>query len=561
MGRIHRYGQKHDPVFLLNLVAGKTREGRVLRTLLDKLERIRKELHSDKVFDVVGRMFEGKSLREYLEQALTEEGAEAVSRRIEGTLTREQVVALAERERRLYGDGGDVKARLEEQTAQQERERWRRLIPGYVRRFLVHAAPLLQLGFDGELDDFFSLVPQKPHALDPLLPFLEPYQPEQCRRLTLSRPTDPASCLFLHPGEPFFDQFRSYVCTRFADAAVQGAVFVDPWADRPYLFHLLLVTVQQQADPQVPAFSRSELLDCQLVGVKQVEGEQVEPCAVEQLLLLRGGAGIPLGARTLASQAAESCQQALVFAREQIAQGLAQKRVQALRDTLPDRLEFAARGYDYQDAELAARRAKLNEKARVGDPRAKGEISRIKDQQRSLLARKEAALAVLRREPELIAPGEATFLVHALIVPSNDPEDRRRHDADIEAIAVRIAWAHEVTSGAVVQDVSTAALAVQAGLVEHPGFDLLSNRPLEGQRAIEVKGRAGVGEIELTENEWVQACNHRDRYWLYVVFDCASPTPRLIRVQDPFAKLIVKARGSVVIDAREILKSAEADPR
>ena len=44
MGRIHRYGQKHDPVFILNLVAAKTREGRVMKTLLDKLERIRKEL-------------------------------------------------------------------------------------------------------------------------------------------------------------------------------------------------------------------------------------------------------------------------------------------------------------------------------------------------------------------------------------------------------------------------------------------------------------------------------------------------------------------------------------
>jgi SNF2 family DNA or RNA helicase len=57
MGRIHRYGQRHDPVIILNLVAGKTREGRVLKTLLEKLERIRRELGSDKVFDVIGRLF------------------------------------------------------------------------------------------------------------------------------------------------------------------------------------------------------------------------------------------------------------------------------------------------------------------------------------------------------------------------------------------------------------------------------------------------------------------------------------------------------------------------
>ena len=37
MGRIHRYGQQHDPVVIVNLVAGGTREGRVLKILLDKL--------------------------------------------------------------------------------------------------------------------------------------------------------------------------------------------------------------------------------------------------------------------------------------------------------------------------------------------------------------------------------------------------------------------------------------------------------------------------------------------------------------------------------------------
>ena len=42
MGRIHRYGQTHDPVVIVNLVAGETREGRVLGTLLDKLEAIRR---------------------------------------------------------------------------------------------------------------------------------------------------------------------------------------------------------------------------------------------------------------------------------------------------------------------------------------------------------------------------------------------------------------------------------------------------------------------------------------------------------------------------------------
>ena len=92
-----------------------------------------------------------------------------------------------------------------------------------------------------------------------------------------------------------------------------------------------------------------------------------------------------------------------------------------------------------------------------------------------------------------------------------------------------------------------------AAHVDNPGFDLLSHRAEQGKRGIEVKGRAGVGDIELTENEWVKACNERQRYWLYVVFDCGTPHPRLLRVRDPFGKLVVKAKGSVRIDNAAIL--------
>ena len=146
MGRIHRYGQKHDPVIILNLVAAKTREGRVLKTLLDKLEKIRKQLKSDKVFDVIGRIFEGVSIRQYMEEALTEEGAQSVAERLEGQLTKEQVQALAERDKRLFGDGGDVCKELPRLRTDIERESYAQLLPGYVRRFISEAAPLLDIG-------------------------------------------------------------------------------------------------------------------------------------------------------------------------------------------------------------------------------------------------------------------------------------------------------------------------------------------------------------------------------------------------------------------------------
>ena len=63
----------------------------------------------------------------------------------------------------------------------------------------------------------------------------------------------------------------------------------------------------------------------------------------------------------------------------------------------------------------------------------------------------------------------------------------------------------------------------------------------------------------MSENEWAKACNLRGGYWLYVVFDCATPYPCLVRVRDPFAKLLARGRETLVysIPQSELLEAAE----
>ena len=122
---------------------------------------------------------------------------------------------------------------------------------------------------------------------------------------------------------------------------------------------------------------------------------------------------------------------------------------------------------------------------------------------------------------------------------------------------MRLAIAHEEAAGATVHDVSKPDLARRAGLGDWPGFDVRSMRPNGKERAIEVKGRARSGGVEVSENEWAKACNLRDRYWLYVVFDCATPRPRLVRVQDPFGRLLARAKGSMIIPDNEIWSASE----
>ncbi|GAC1348264.1 MAG: helicase-related protein [Ktedonobacteraceae bacterium] len=560
MGRIHRFGQKHSSVLIMNLVAGKTREGRVMKTLLEKLEKIRRELGTDKVFDVIGRLFEGVSLREYMEQALL--GNEhTVERKLAGTLTKEQVEALQASQEMLYGegDGGAVKRelpRLRESIAQ---ESYRHLLPGFVRRFLEQAAPLVDIGFEGSLENFFTFRPLKASSLDWLLPRLELYTSQARAACTVYIPRTMAAeeAIFLHPGEPIFDRFRAYICDRFAEDALRGAIFVDPAAAQPYFFHLAQVTVIRQADLTLRPFQQGEVLEARLIGLKQWQDGRIELCAPEQLLLLRGVGELPAACISFAASADDALPAASTFARAQIVEQMAHERRQKLYEDIPERLQFVERSFSYQAADLAELRRKQKEKADAGDSRAKGEVTRVKQRQRELAARKEEARQVIEREPLLIVPGEITFLAHALVVPSSDPEDQLRYDADVEAVAVQEARAFEESLGATVVDVSTAERALNAGLGAWPGFDLLSLRPAGERVAIEVKGRADFGSVELTENEYIQACQQQDHYWLYAVFECAKPRPRLCRVQNPFRKLVAQEKKRFVIDDGAIFAAEE----
>jgi superfamily II DNA or RNA helicase/DNA-binding XRE family transcriptional regulator len=561
MGRIHRYGQKHDPVIILNLVAPSTREGRVLKTLLDKLEKIRKQLSSDKVFDSIGRIFSDISIKAYMERMVSGEDPESIANELEGQLTPEQVKALQEQDKRLYGDGGDVRRDLPRLRESIEHEIYFRLMPGYVRTFITSTAPLIGLDIEGDIGGFFNFIPKAPGALDQLLPAFDAYHPAQARHLSVVRPDDRQSCIWLHPGEPVFERFREIVRQRLGMQALQGAIFVDPTTEEPYIFHLARVTVVRKSDPEFSELAKEETVECRLVAVRQTETAQIKECPVEHLLLLRGGQGLPPQAHRLAVDVDRRRDEARSYLFERVCRSLAAQARENRDIALPERAAFVKRGYNFQEAELAAARQKMTPKARSGNKGAAAELTRIKTQQRELDARRERALAILRREPELIVPGDVDFIAHALVVPTVDPGEIQWRDANVEQVAMDLVKAFEEAEGASVRFVHTPGLAKAAGLPDHPGFDLLSIRPDSSQRHIEVKGRADKGEVEITDNEWARACNLRADYWLYVVYQCGTPIPQLVRVQDPFGSLIARkfseTSGGVKIGPGQIMEVGE----
>lgn len=557
MGRIHRYGQKKDRVAILNLVAGKTREGRVVQTLLNKMEEIRKELGSDKVFDVIGRIFEGLSLNDYIQRAIvSEDAADREALDLAGHLTVEQIRAIAAREEAIFGRGGEVAKDLSKLQEAMHIEEMRRLLPGYVRRYLEHAALTIDVDLVGDLDSTFFLRARRKGALDSVIPLLETY-PEPARaRLTVYRPADSRDAVFLHPGEPVFERMAALAVERCGLAGRRGAVFVDVSASAPYLLHVMRVSVVRRVDEAFPALHQEEVLEQCLVAVKQFADNRIEETSVEEMLLLRPAAKVDAASVGFVAQGNTYRLSAEEFVSGALLHRMSDVRRLQATDRLRYTEEYLRRAYDYQESELASARKRFTERAREGDKRALGELERIKQQQRGLYERRDVAIAQARREAELIQPGQVELIATALVQPSTNPEDVKARDSEVERIAMEISMAFEAAAGADARDVSTPEKARLAGLTDYPGFDVFSRRS-DHERAIEVKGRVESGDVELTENEWAKAINLRGRYWLYVVMNCGSSSPRLFRVQDPFGRLLARAKGSVVLSAAAIREVAE----
>jgi len=75
-------------------------------------------------------------------------------------------------------------------------------------------------------------------------------------------------------------------------------------------------------------------------------------------------------------------------------------------------------------------------------------------------------------------------------------------------VGMQVTMAYEREQGRVPEDVSA----------ENLGFDVRSTDPDSGQkRYIEVKARAKVGPVALTQNEWFKASRFGSEFYLYVV--------------------------------------------
>jgi hypothetical protein len=171
------------------------------------------------------------------------------------------------------------------------------------------------------------------------------------------------------------------------------------------------------------------------------------------------------------------------------------------------------------------------EAAERGDEGARGLLAQAEERHERLVERRQRRREELERQRALTLQG-VERLTSVLLLPHPEreaPEVRRlRPDAEVEAIAMRVAMEHERAAGRTVTDVHEKNL----------GYDLTSLDPDGGElRLIEVKGLgASEGTIILTPNERRVAEDRRDCYWLYVVANCDGDEPELVTIKDPAAR-------------------------
>jgi hypothetical protein len=132
------------------------------------------------------------------------------------------------------------------------------------------------------------------------------------------------------------------------------------------------------------------------------------------------------------------------------------------------------------------------------------------------------------------------------VVPAPLP-DEIVSNAEIERIGMEVTLQYEREQGRTPEDVAAQNL----------GFDVRSTDKAGKKRYIEVKARAGVGPVALTQNEWFKAQRFQDDYYLYAVLNAAHE-PQLYRIQNPASVLQPEEQMEVryLVSVQAILKAS-----
>jgi hypothetical protein len=531
-GRIHRIGQK-EVCHLWNLLAKDTREGDVYIQLLKKLEAAREAL-GDKVFDVLGQLFSGRSLRDLLMDAVRYNEHPEVKAQLEleidGAVDQRHLEHLLA-QRALVRQGMDA-ATVEQLRQQMERAMARRIHPHYVHDFFLEAVRRLGGKLTPREKGRYEISYVPPLLLDrnQQIGIGLPVQPRY-ERICFEKEhvADSPRAELVSPGHPLLEACISLVMERDGAVLGQGAVLVDErdLGGEPRLLFCLEHGLQDgrrtRSGQQQLVSNRLQFLEIGRSGavttagsapyldyrpLKQAEQTLVSPLLAESWLGQDWDAVVLQHAMTtLVPQHLEEVKAERL---ERIA-----KAEREIKARMQREINHWSRRYEeLKLQEQAGKQVRLP--AQVAKERAEVLVSRLEKR----LAQLQAEAQITAKVPVL--KGGALVIPAGLLLAlqgQTDPEGveaaaRKR----VELLAMNAVFEAEKALGRMPKDVSA-----QRGL----GYDIESIDAAGNLFFIEVKGRAdGADSVTLTINEVNVGRNSPHRFRLALVTvdgDQASP--------------------------------------
>lgn len=527
-GRIHRIGQR-EVCHLWNLVAEKTLEGHVYRTLLTKLEAEREAL-GGKVFDVLGalRFGEKQTLRDLLVEAVRYGNDPAVraklDQRIDGSVNAEQIEELVRRNA-LYQ--AEMSIDVREIAEAMERANARRLQPHYIASFFEEA--FTQLGGKlkaretgrYEISHVPSAIRERARIRGRGAPLMNSYERitfERKHRYLDGRP----AAAFIAPGHPLLDATIDEVLHRYRGLLKTGAVLVDDTGavETP---RVICVLEHEIVDGRTTRRDESQTVS------KRLQFVEIDPNGE----LIDGGPAPYLDFRPPVEDEARAIAELMENPwmrsdHQQVAIGYAigtlapkhlgevrertermvDRAIQAVHERLTheiNRLDF-----DYQDQLLAQQAGKTVRRSPESIRNSRDDLMR------RLAARtKELELQKQLRAKTPVVLGAFMVVPKWAVTTPETPQDTGEPTAEerkrVELAAMEAVMAYERSIGNEPKDVSA----------QNVGYDIESRVPGSPPgtlRLIEVKGRAsGADTVTLTRNEILTALNSPERWLLALV--------------------------------------------
>ncbi|MAM23118.1 MAG: helicase [Croceibacter sp.] len=516
MGRVHRYGQEEE-VFVFNLVAKNTREGKVMARLLTKLEIIREQIGSDRVYDVISDVFEGVDINDIINSVMEDEITpfnEAIDNELTAENVKDKIDNQKQKLSRTQINFAKAKNLMDDSLE-------KRLIPIYLRRFFIKAYTILG-GKIVETEDDFIKLQQVPdavrihlkkksnisYAVEKLV-----YTFDKKVFLDKKKTGKYEQLHYLNPGNPIYDAIVQIVINSFKEEVLKGTVLISPEDTEPYFAHF----VKSQIIDQTPNRNTADEVLRLVYGM-----EDYKITSPAKLIDL-----VPPDHFTKKVEVppARTTSEVEKWSYKNITVPQFTMASERIKEDLEDRKKYLEEGIDSLIFEYTAELSSLREKVFNGNLKAQDKMQRFEDRIEELQQRREQRVKELNARM-LLSKKPPAVLGSAYVIPLSDVEFKSHYgmtrDDEVEAIAMQVAMDYEVQQGWDCKDVSG----------DNVGFDLKSISPNLIKRYIEVKGRAADGGVMISENEMNRLRQLGTTAWLYVVNHCKSK-PQLHRIQNP----------------------------